>query len=226
MKQILKSTFLTIALASLALADESYKFGGLGISFYAGNNGVNVVGVMPKSPAYNMGLQAGDLILSANGTELSTVEPSQQVSYLRGAGGSSISLVVERAGEKLSLSTKRVYLSVQNLDANDISAWYGKNKDLTTEEINHIASQKTDSGYELLGVMQNGMPILRSVENLNADNVQQFSMKKADEKLPETKEKQNETQNPSLSYNAKNYPLVNAKGAQVKQNNSPVYRVK
>jgi len=37
--------------------------------------------------------------------------------------------------------------------------------------------------------------------------------------LLETNENQNKTQNPSLSKNAKNYPLVNAKGVQVKRNN-------
>jgi membrane-associated protease RseP (regulator of RpoE activity) len=205
MRTFLKSMLIITILAGISIAADN--FGGLGISVYASKNGVNVVGVMPKSPAYNMGLQAGDLILSANGTELSTIEPSQQVGYLRGAAGSSINLVVERAGEKLSLSTKRVELSVQSLDSNDISAWYGKNKGLTSEEINHLASKKTDSGYEFLGVMQNGIPVVHSEENLKAENLQQFSMKKTEEKLPEAKE-----------HHAKNYPFVNAKGAQVKWN--------
>jgi hypothetical protein len=62
MKKSLKFIFLAIALASTARAAESDNFGGLGISVYTGKNGVMVVGIMPNSPAYNIGLQEGNLI--------------------------------------------------------------------------------------------------------------------------------------------------------------------
>ncbi|MDR2580921.1 MAG: PDZ domain-containing protein [Fibromonadaceae bacterium] len=228
MRKKIQSIFLVAILASAAIATETDNFGGLGISFYAGESGVKIAGVVPNSPAGNIGLQAGDLILSANGTEFSAIDPSQQVSYLRGKAGSSISLVVERAGEKLSLSTKRAELSIQSLSANDISAWYGKSEGLTAEEINHLANQKIAEGYQFLGVMQHGIPVLRSAENLNANAVQQISIKTATETDNSVSEPQ------GLSLNDKAASLfVNAKGAHVKKQNgnekkpaAPVYRVK
>lgn len=49
MKTFLKSTLIIATSAVISIAADN--FGGLGISVYAGKNGVNVVGVMPKSPA-------------------------------------------------------------------------------------------------------------------------------------------------------------------------------
>jgi membrane-associated protease RseP (regulator of RpoE activity) len=225
MKKVIKSLFITAALATAATAGETENFGGLGISVWTGKSGVKVAGVIPNSPAESIGLKAGDLIVSANGTEFSAVEPENQVSYLRGEAGTSVSLVVERGGEKFSFSTKRIGFSLQNLEAQEIAGWYGKNQGVTAEEINFLASQKTTEGYELLAVMQYGMPISNSNENININAIQQISVQKAEEaKLPEAKPIQN---NPDMTMSgAKDYSLVNAKGAKVKkQGNVPAYKI-
>jgi membrane-associated protease RseP (regulator of RpoE activity) len=222
MKKVIKSMFLAAAVATAAIAAESEKFGGLGISIYTGAQGVKVAGVMPNSPAESIGLKSGDLIISANGTELSSVEPGMQVSYIRGEAGTSINLVIDRNGQIFSVSAKRAELSVQGLEAQDISSWYGKNQGLTAEEIAHLATQKTPEGYELLGVMQYGMPVALSAENLSANSVQQISIKKAVElKLPEAAQ----AEQISLPGKTENISLVNAKGAHVKnQGNIRVYK--
>jgi membrane-associated protease RseP (regulator of RpoE activity) len=223
MKKVIKSLFIAAAIATAAIAAESENFGGLGISVYVGKDGVKIAGVMPNSPAESIGLQSGDLILSVNGTTLASIEPEMQVSHIRGEAGSSISLIIDRNGEVFSVSAKRAELAVQALSAEDISSWYGKNQDLTAEEIAHLATQKTPEGYMLLGIMQYGMPIALSTENLNANNFHQISIKMAEElKLPET---QNEIYDASLAAKYENAPLVNAKGAHVKkQGNMRVYK--
>jgi len=222
MKKVIKSLFITAALATAVMAGQTESFGGLGISIWTGKSGVKVAGVVPNSPAENIGLQAGDLIVSANGTELSAIEPEMQVSYIRGEAGTSINLVIDRNGTVFSVSTKRKGISVQSLDAQDISEWYGKTQDLTAEEINHLASQKVEEGYELLGIMQYGMPIAISAENLNANALQQISVKKA--------EIVQEAVQPEITQpiqNIENKPLVNIKGARVakQQGNVPVYKM-
>ena len=224
MKKVIKSLFISAALATAATAGEPENFGGLGISVWTGKTGVKIAGVIPNSPAESIGLQTGDLIVSANGTELSAVEPENQVSHIRGEAGSAVSLVVDRNGDVFSVSTKRTQLSVQSMEAKDISDWYGKNQGLTAEELNFLASQKTTEGYQLLAVMQYGIPVSNSAENLNANAVQQVSVKKAEEaKLPEIKPIQ--AQDISLS-KIENASLVNAKGAYVnKQGKIPVYKV-
>jgi len=219
MKKVFRLMFTVAALATSASAIEPGNFGGLGISFYAGSNGASIVGVMPNSPAQIMGLQPGDLITSANGIEFSAIEPARQAGFLRGEAGSSINLTVERGGEKLSLSAKRVGLSVQNLEANDISAWYGKSENLTAEEISHLANQRTNGNYELLGVIQYGIPIARSAENLNANALHQISMKKAEEKQPEPKKIDGNANNLNSNGRVQGISFVNVKGARVKKQN-------
>ncbi len=224
MKKSIKFLLAAAMLATVATAGESESFGGLGVSIWTGKNGVKVVGVIPNSPAENIGLKAGDLILSANGTEFSAVDPAEQVSYLRGKAGTSVNLAIDRNGEKLSFSVKRAELEVQDLDAEDVSSWYGKTNGLSAEEIGFLASQRTTEGYELLAVMQYGIPISNSAENLNINAVQQISVKKAEEvKLPEARPIQSSE---GLSLNGtKNFSLVNAKGARVKkQGNVPLYK--
>ncbi|MDR2579452.1 MAG: PDZ domain-containing protein [Fibromonadaceae bacterium] len=228
MKKIIKSLLITAAFATAAMASQSESFGGLGISVWTSKSGVKVAGVIPNSPAESIGLQSGDLILSANGADLSAISQEMQIGFLRGEAGTSINLVIDRNGSQISLSTKRAQLSVQSLDASDISAWYGKSAGLTAEELSHLASQKVGEGYELLGVMQNGMPLVRSAENLSANAVQQISIKKAEVKmdLAQPDNIAPELNNKLLT----NSSFVNVKGAQVKANerkpNAPVYRVR
>jgi len=228
MKKVITSLLISAALVTAAVASESENFGGLGISVWTGKTGVKIAGVIPNSPAEGIGLQAGDLIVSANGTELSAVEPENQVNHLRGEAGTSISLVVNRGGDVFSVSTKRAGLSVQSIDTKEISDWYGKNQGLTAEELNFFASQKTAEGYQLLGIMQHGIPVLNSTENLNANAVQQISIKKVaelDHQAP--KPIQNTVQGISLNGKTENVLIVNAKGARInKQGKVPVYKVK
>jgi len=222
MKKVIKSLFICVALATAAFAEQTESFGGLGISVWPGKSGVKVAGVIPNSPAENIGLKTGDLIVSVNGTELSGVEPGMQVSHIRGEAGSTISLAIDRNGIVFSVSTKRKGIEVQSLGSQVISEWYGKTEGLTAEEINHLASQKVSEGYELLGVMQYGMPIANSAENLNANAVQHVSVKKLEpvqEVAPQAE--------PVPVQNIESKPLVNVKGARVakQQGNVPVYRM-
>jgi len=225
MKKVIKSLFISAALATAVFASESENFGGLGISVWTGKTGVKIAGVIPNSPAESIGLQAGDLIISANGTELSAIEPENQVNHLRGEAGTSINLIVNRNGDVFSVSTKRMDFSVQSLDTKEISDWYGKNQGLTAEELRFLASQRTAEGYQLLSIMQYGMPVLNSAENLGASAVQQISIKKAVE--PVNYQAPKPVQNINLNGKTENTLLVNVKGAHVnKQGKVPVYKVK
>jgi len=225
MKKVINYLFAATLFASVAIAEESETFGGVGISIWPGESGVKIAGVMPGSPAEGAGLQAGDLIVSINGTDLSKVNPAEQTNYLRGKAGTSVSLVVNRNGEVFSVSAKRVGISVQSLNAKDISEWYGKDKGLTAEEINYLAGKKTAEGYELLGIMQYGMPIPNSAINLSAQNFTQISVQKAEDAKPAVKPVQKEEL--SLNGKAKNVPLVNVKGARIKnQSKAPAYKLR
>jgi len=178
MKKFINSIAIIAALSTATIAQTTESFGGLGISVYPGKKGVSVASVLPNSPAAQAGLQPGDVIISVNGTSLSTVAPENQISLLRGNSGSSVALQVGRGGEKISLLAKRAYISVQDLESQDVSEWFGKTKSVTVEELNYLASQKVGEGYELLGVMQKGLLVNSDIEQLEPQQMQHISMKK------------------------------------------------
>jgi len=178
MKKFISSIVAIAVLSTAIIAQTSESFGGFGISVYPGKKGVSVASVLPNSPAAQAGLQAGDVIISINGTTLSSIAPENQISMLRGDSGSSVALQVSRDGENIDLLAKRAYISVQDLESQDVSAWFGKSKSLTLEELKYLASQKIGEGYELLGIMQKGLLVDSDIENLKPQNMQHISLKK------------------------------------------------
>ncbi|MDR0516368.1 MAG: hypothetical protein LBH25_04915, partial [Fibromonadaceae bacterium] len=60
----------------------------------------------------------------------------------------------------------------------EISAWFGKSKDVSLKELNYLASQKVGEGYELLGVMQKGFLVDSDIERLSSQPMQHISLKK------------------------------------------------
>jgi membrane-associated protease RseP (regulator of RpoE activity) len=228
MKKIIGSIVISAALNTVAMAQTSESFGGLGISVYSGKNGASVAAVLPNSPAAQTGLQAGDVIVSVNGVPLSSIAPENQIFALRGDAGSSVNLLVQRNGENITLSAKRAGISVQNLESSEVSAWFGKSEGLTVDEISYLASQKVGEGYEFLGVMQNGFLI--SAESLNLQSMQQISIKKSvanADNYPPLQSARETVTDLNLEKD-KNFSLINAKGARIKMKsgNVPAYRVK
>jgi len=178
MKKLIRSITIIAALYVAAVAQTSEYFGGLGISVHPGKKGASIASVLPNSPAAQAGLQPGDVIISVNGTLLSTIATENQISLLRGNAGSSVSLQVSRGRENISLLAKRAYISVQDLENGDVSAWFGKSNSITLGELNYFASQKVGEGYELLGVMQQGLLINSDIEQLNPQPMQHISLRK------------------------------------------------
>lgn len=53
--------------------------------FVHGNNGLKILGVLPRSPAYEMGLMPGEIIRKANGVQVRTKEELHEALRLNGA---------------------------------------------------------------------------------------------------------------------------------------------
>jgi len=178
MKKLIRSITIIATLSVAIAAHPPESFGGLGISVHPGKKGASIASVLPNSPAALAGLQPGDVIISVNGTLLSSIIPENQISLLRGKSGSSVSLQINRGGENISILAKRATISVQDLESSDVSAWFGKSKSLTLEELNYLASQKICENCELLGVMQQGLLINSDIEQFNTQFMQHISLTK------------------------------------------------
>jgi membrane-associated protease RseP (regulator of RpoE activity) len=154
--------------ASLSFAADSESFGGLGITILPSQQGVQVVGVIPNSPADLAGIQKGDQVTAVNGVVLSGSFDARR-DMLRGEAGSEAVLSVSRAGASLEMNLTRIALSVQPIAASTVADWYGRDQGLTESELNYLASREDAS---LLSVMQNGLPLGSTAENLSAQNLQ------------------------------------------------------
>lgn len=76
---------------------------GIGITFQMGPEGVEVVSVIKDMPAYNVGIQVGDIIVSADDVSLKGMNSDTAASYIRGEIGSTVKLGVKREGESAIL---------------------------------------------------------------------------------------------------------------------------
>ena len=87
-------------------------YGGIG-AYVSVEAGRVVVSPMPDSPAERAGLQDGDVVLEADGQRLGDEGLESVVAMVRGEPGTSLSLLVERAGEPEPIEVRVVRGDIQ-----------------------------------------------------------------------------------------------------------------
>ncbi|AFQ46112.1 S41 family peptidase [Desulfosporosinus meridiei] len=87
------------------------SFSGIGIHIEMIPEGVQILGVIPGSPAEEVGLKSGDVIIRAAGESLAGLSSEEAVSILRGPDGSSVQLRVKRETETRDLKVTRREIS-------------------------------------------------------------------------------------------------------------------
>ncbi|MGU9956369.1 MAG: S41 family peptidase [Arenicellales bacterium WSBS_2016_MAG_OTU3] len=80
------------------------KFGGLGIEVTTENGFVRVVTPIDDTPAYDAGIQAGDIITHLDDESVKGMSLNDVVGKMRGKPGSSIKLTIVREGEGKALT--------------------------------------------------------------------------------------------------------------------------
>lgn len=83
------------------------SFVGIGIHIEMLPEGVKVVSVIQGSPAEEVGLKPGDVIISADGQSLAGLAPDQAVNLLRGIEGSTVQISVKQGSEIRDLKVTR-----------------------------------------------------------------------------------------------------------------------
>ena len=83
--------------------ETSGEFGGLGIEVSMEAGVVKVISPIDNSPAYKVGVKAGDYIIKINDIQVQGKSLSEAVDLMRGPVGSDIEITVRRIGLKKSL---------------------------------------------------------------------------------------------------------------------------
>ena len=78
---------------------------------------ITITRVYDGSPAQEAGLKAGDVFVSAAGIEAAGLEVSEFVTYIKGAEGTTVDLVVKRDGEELSFTVERRKVKVLTIES-------------------------------------------------------------------------------------------------------------
>jgi len=94
----------------LLLAME--KIGGLGVNIQKMDDGVEVLRVMPGTPAEKMGIMRGDVIVEVDGIDVQELDINEFIEMLSGPVGSTVDFVfLDQAGEEVQVSLTRALLS-------------------------------------------------------------------------------------------------------------------
>ncbi|AET70682.1 C-terminal processing peptidase [Desulfosporosinus orientis DSM 765] len=149
------------------------SFTGIGIHIEMVPEGVEVLSVVPGSPAEEVGLNSGDVIIRADGESLAGLSSDEAVNILRGPEGSTVRLRVNRGEEMLDLEVTRAEVSEPTVTGEVLDGHIGYldlnsfGKD-TPEEfeaaVNKLADEKVDSW--IVDLRNNGGGFLSSALDL------------------------------------------------------------
>lgn len=91
--------YLSPADEAAARSSMSGEFEGIGAEVESVDGDITIVAPIDGSPAQAAGLQPGDILREANGTELTGMEISEAAGIVRGPAGSTVTLLIQRGEE-------------------------------------------------------------------------------------------------------------------------------
>lgn len=93
------------------------EFGGLGITIGVRENVLTVISPLVGTPAYRMGIQAGDKITEIDGKTTRGLTVDEAVSHLRGTPGTQVSIKIWRQGlaEPLPFTITREIIKIESV---------------------------------------------------------------------------------------------------------------
>lgn len=98
-------------------SDTQGEFGGLGISIDKKGDYITVVTPIEGTPAYRMGILAGDRIIKVDGENVVGVETSDSIKLMRGEPGTKVTITIERPGvaEELDFEIVRDVIKIKSI---------------------------------------------------------------------------------------------------------------
>lgn len=130
------------------------KMYGIGIYMEIVKEGVKVGEVIENSPAAEIGIKSGDIIVSANGQALAGLTADKASSYIKGEQGTNVKLIVKRQDSMLNFDVTRREISLPTVTGkmlNDRTAYiditsFGENTaELFTEKLQELRMKNPDN---------------------------------------------------------------------------------
>ncbi len=93
------------------------RFSGIGVWLKLKKKELQIVSVLPDTPAVEAGLERGDVITAIDGQVVSEISTDDAVALIKGPAGSTVKLDIERAGEPVNFEIERAEIDLPNLQA-------------------------------------------------------------------------------------------------------------
>lgn len=91
------------------------RFSGIGVWLKQKGSDLEIVSVLPETPAQEAGLKSGDVIREIDGDPVAQLSSDDAVSLIKGPEGSEVSLNIERAGTPMAFTLTRAQIELPNL---------------------------------------------------------------------------------------------------------------
>lgn len=94
------------------------QFSGIGVWVEEREGNLEILSVLPSTPALEAGLRPGDVIEVVEGQQVKELSTDEAVARIKGKEGTDVSIGVRRDGEQLSFTITRETIELPNLMAN------------------------------------------------------------------------------------------------------------
>jgi carboxyl-terminal processing protease len=91
------------------------RFSGIGVWLKKKGSDLEIVSVLPSTPALEAGLERGDVIKAIDGTAVNNMTTDEAVAHIKGPAESTVALTVSRDGDSLSFSIERQTINLPNV---------------------------------------------------------------------------------------------------------------
>jgi len=114
------------------------KFGGIGVYINYKENRVRVVRPIKGTPAFEAGLQKGDVFISVNGENITDKTLDEVVNMVRGEEGTTVTIGIQRGTEEFEVEIERKIVEVLSVETKDIKEVLPEIEDEKIEEIAYL----------------------------------------------------------------------------------------
>ncbi len=127
--------------------NQNNSYVGIGVTVTQGEAGYQVTKVTDGGPSQEAGIQAGDLIIKADGKSLAGVSLDEGKNYIQGPAGTKVEITLLRAGQELTVTVERRTVQVPVAVGQMLEGNIGL---VTIENFNNKCSQEAIAQVEQL----------------------------------------------------------------------------